>query len=301
MPFGLSRKDAAALALAISLVLSAAAAFAVTGSDAVKRGEYLFRAADCTSCHTDSAHKGAFLAGGPALKTPFGVFYAPNITPDPRFGIGAWSETDFRRALRQGIGRRGQYLYPVFPYPSFTHMTDRDIADLYAYLRTVKPVAKPSRQSKIKPPFNWRFLLTFWRLLYFDEGPLPATPTRSAEWRRGRYLAEAVAHCQECHTPRNFMGGRDESMAYSGNPHGPDGQDAPNITPDPSSGIGGWSVADITQLLTDGQTPDFDFVGSGMAEVVKGTGALIPADRHAIAVYIKSLRPIHTVRPKKKK
>ena len=129
---------------------------------------------------------------------------------------------------------------------------------------------------------------------------MPPAPDKSAEWRRGRYLAEAVAHCQECHTPRNLLGALDESMAYAGNPNGPDKQDAPNITSDPSSAIAKWSVDDVAQLLTDGQTPDFDFVGSGMAQVVKGTGALTKADRHAIAVYIKSLPPIHTEKQVKK-
>jgi mono/diheme cytochrome c family protein len=300
VPFGLSGKNAAAIALAACFALLVAPVLAATENDAVRRGEYLFRAADCASCHTDSARKGAFLAGGPPLKTPFGVFYAPNITPDLRFGIGKWNEAAFRRALHHGIGRDGEYLYPVFPFPAFTHMTDRDIADLYAYLRTVEPVAQPSRQSEIKPPFAWRFLLYFWRLLYFTPGPLPPAPEHGAEWQRGRYLAEAVAHCQQCHTPRNFMGALDESLAYSGNPDGPDGQDAPNITPDMASGIGGWSITDIVQLLTDGQTPDFDFVGSGMAKVVLGTGALTPADRRAIAVYVKSLPPIHTAARKKK-
>jgi len=267
----------------------------------VKRGEYLFVAADCAACHTDTKHHGAPLAGGPALATPFGTFHGPNITPDPVHGIGRWSEADFHRALRAGIGHRGEYLYPVFPYPSFTRLTDGDIADLYAYLRTVAPVARPSPPDAITPPFGWRVLLFFWRALYFREGPLPPVPGKSAEWQRGRYLAEAVAHCQECHTPRNFMGALNDGMAYAGNPDGPDQQDAPNITADASSAIAGWSVDDIAQLLTDGQTPDFDFVGGGMADVVKGTGALTKADRHAIAVYVKALAPIHTdARPKKK-
>ncbi len=278
----------------------AVAAPAAADDAAVKRGEYLFVAADCTSCHTDTQHKGPFLAGGPPLATPFGVFYAPNITPDPTDGIGRWSEADFHRALRDGIGHGGEYLYPVFPFTSFTHLSDRDIADIYAYLRTVTPVAQPNQANEIKPPFGWRFLLWFWRALFFREGPLPAAAGRSAEWQRGRYLAEAVAHCQECHTPRNLLGALDETMAYSGNPDGPDKQDAPNITSDPSSATAKWSVDDVTQLLTDGQTPDFDYVGSGMAQVVKGTGALTKADRHAVAVYIKSLRPIHTERPPKK-
>jgi len=270
------------------------------GDAAVERGRYLFTAADCTSCHTDLEHKGAPLAGGPPLATAFGEFFAPNITPDPKFGIGRWSEADFHRALRSGIGRDGRYLYPVFPYPSFTHLTDRDISDIYAYLKTLKPVAQASRANEIKPPFGWRFPLRFWRMFFFREGPLPAVPGRSAEWQRGRYLAEAVGHCQECHTPRNVLGALDNTRAYSGNPSGPDRQDAPNITSDPSSAIATWSLDDVSQLLATGQTPDFDFVGAGMAQVVKGTGALTDADRRAIAVYVKSLPPVHTEkRPKK--
>jgi mono/diheme cytochrome c family protein len=299
--FHLSRKNAAAIALAIGLPLWAAAASAAADDASIKRGEYLFTAADCTSCHTDEKRKGALLAGGPPLTTPFGIFFGPNITPDPTYGIGKWNGADFSRALRRGVGHGGEYLYPVFPFPSFTHLTDKDIADIYAYLRTVKPVAQPSVPSEIKPPFGWRLLLVFWRLLYFREGPLPPVTDKSDEWQRGRYLAEAVAHCQECHTPRNVLGALDDGMAYAGNPNGPDKQDAPNITSDPSSAIATWSVDDVTQLLTDGQTPDFDYVGSGMGQVVKGTGALTKADRRAIAVYVKSLPPIHTERREKKK
>jgi mono/diheme cytochrome c family protein len=297
--FHLSRKNAAAII--VGLWSLAAAIPAAADDAAVKRGEYLFAAADCTSCHTDTKHKGAPLAGGPPLETPFGVFYAPNITPDNEYGIGKWDEDKFRRALHFGIGYHGEYLYPVFPYTSFTRMTEDDIADIYAYLRTVKPVARASKANEIKFPFHWRRLLWFWRTLFFGEGLLPPTLGKSAEWQRGRYLAEAVGHCQECHTPRNFLGALETSAAYAGNPDGPDKQDSPNITPDKSSAIASWSVDDITQLLTDGQTPDFDYVGSGMADVVKGTGALTKADRYAIAVYIKSLPPIHTEpRPKKK-
>jgi mono/diheme cytochrome c family protein len=283
------------------LILAAGASPAAADDAAVKRGEYLFVAADCTSCHTDAKNHGAPLAGGPPLATPFGIFYGPNITPDATAGIGSWNEADFHRALRAGIGHGGEYLYPVFPFTSFTHLTDGDIADLYAYLRTVKPVAQPSKPNAISPPFGWRMLLWFWRALYFREGPLPSAAGKNAEWQRGRYLAEAVGHCQECHTPRNFMGAMEGNMAYAGNPNGPDQQDAPNITSDPSSAVARWSVEDVTQLLTDGQTPDFDFVGSGMAQVVKGTGELTKADRHAIAVYVKSLPPIHTEAREKKK
>jgi mono/diheme cytochrome c family protein len=299
VPFKVSRKDAAVAAFAGASLASIPVALGA-GDPAVERGHYLFAAADCTSCHTDDKHKGQPLAGGPPLVTAFGVFFAPNITPDPTFGIGKWSYADFHRALRSGIGHDGSYLYPVFPYPSFTHLTDEDISDIYAYLRTQKPVAQASRTSNVKPPFGWRFLLWFWRALFFRQGMLPKEPDKSPEWQRGHYLAEAVGHCQECHTPRNILGALEESRAYSGNPNGPDRQDAPNITSDPSSVIATWSIDDVTQLLATGQTPEFDFVGAGMAQVVKGTSALSETDRHAIAVYVKSLPPIHTEkRPKK--
>jgi mono/diheme cytochrome c family protein len=260
----------------------------------LQRGEGLFKAADCTACHTDVKGEGQPLAGGRPLATPFGTFFSPNITSDQHDGIGAWSEAEFRRALREGKGLHGEYLFPVFPYPSFTGMTDEDIAALYAYVEAQPAVARANKPHAVSFPFGWRFLQIGWRLLFFSEGPLKPVPGQSAEWNRGRYLAEAVVHCGECHTPRNFLGGLKKSQAYAGNPQGPDGQKAPNITADPETGIGKWQPDDITTLLKTGQTPDFDFVGSGMADVVKGTAALSDEDRHAIAVYIKSLPPIRT-------
>jgi mono/diheme cytochrome c family protein len=260
----------------------------------LQRGEMLFKAADCTACHTDVKGGGRTLAGGRPLATPFGTFFSPNITSDKRDGIGAWSEAEFRRALRDGEGRHGEYLFPVFPYPSFTGMTDEDIAALYTYLEAQPAVAQANKPHAVSFPFSWRFLQIGWRLLFFSEGPLQPVIGQSAEWNRGRYLAEAVVHCGECHTPRNFLGGLKKSQGYAGNPQGPDGQKTPNITSDAQTGIGKWQPDDIATLLTTGQTPDFDFVGSGMAEVVKGTAALSDEDRHAIAVYIKSLPPIHT-------
>src|SRR5215469_3370942 len=159
----------------------------------LQRGEVLFKAADCTACHTDVKGGGQPLAGGRPLATPFGTFYSPNITSDKRDGIGAWSEAEFRRALREGKGQHGEYLFPVFPYPSFTGMSDQDIADLYAYLQTIAPVAQPSKPHEVGFPFSWRFLQVFWRALFFTQGPLQPVPGQSAEWNRGRYLAEAVA------------------------------------------------------------------------------------------------------------
>ena len=275
------------LAFLLALLATSAAA-----QDEVQRGAYLFGAADCASCHTDAKHDGAPLAGGRALKTPFGTFYGPNITPDRQTGIGQWSLADFRRALREGKGRDGEYLFPVFPFTSFTQMSDADIADLYAYLMAQKPVAQSNKPHDVRFPFGIRQFLLGWRLLFFRAGPLEPEMGRDAEWNRGRYLAEAVVHCQECHTPRNFLGGLDHAHAFAGNPHGPDEQEAPNITPDAVSGIGKWRLDEIVDVLKTGQTPDGDFVGSGMGEVVKGTGELTDADRHAIAVYIKSLSPL---------
>ena len=278
--------------LAALLLVVVALPARAADDEAVKRGAYLFAAADCAGCHTDVKSNGKPLAGGRALATPFGTFYAPNITPDPQNGIGSWTEAQFHRALREGIDQHGRYMFPVFPFPSFTGLTDADVADLYAYLKTQQPVPQPNKPHQVTPPFGFRFGLVFWRLLFFKEGPWQPDPERDAVWNRGSYLANAVAHCGECHTPRNFLGAMKTSLAFSGNPKGPDGQKAPNITPDPKRGIGTWSLEEIETVLKTGQLPIFDFVGSGMAEVVKGTSQLTDEDRHAIAVYLKSLKPV---------
>ena len=287
------RRGGAALCLGVALV--ALAFLPSTAAEAqLARGKLLFTVGDCVGCHTDKTGGGTPLAVGRPLDTPFGRFYAPNISADKQNGIGAWSEAEFRRALRDGIGRDGEHLFPVFPFASYSGMSDDDIAALYAYLQSRPAVATPSKPHELHFPFSWRFLMVFWRWLFFSLGPLQSVASESAEWNRGRYLAEAVAHCQECHTPRNFMGGLKTSLAFSGNPDGPDHQHVPNITPDPDSGTGRWSIDDIATLLQSGQTRDGDFVGSGMGEVVKGTAALSDGDRRAIAVYIKSQKPIHT-------
>lgn len=278
--------------LAALFSLSIACSAQADDQDAINRGAYLFAAADCAGCHTDVKNNGKPLAGGRALRTPFGTFYGPNITPDPQYGIGGWTEAQFRRALREGIAPGRTHLFPVFPFPSFTGLTDGDIADLYAYLKTQPPVPQANKPHDVTPPFGFRFGLVFWRQLFFDEGPWQPDPARDAVSNRGSYLANAVAHCGECHTPRNFMGALKTGLAFSGNPQGPDGQRAPNITPDPEKGIGKWSLEDIETVLKTGQLPYFDYVGSGMAEVVRGTSQLTDDDRHAIAVYLKSLKPV---------
>ena len=225
------------------------------------------------------------------LRLADNAVYGPNITPDPTTGIGNWSLADFQRALREGEGIHGEYLYPVFPFGSFTGMSDGDIADLYAYLMAQAPVARPDTPHQVKFPFSIRPLLIGWRTLFFAEGPLQPVAVQSDDWNRGRYLAEAVVHCQECHTPRNLLGGLERAQAYAGNPQGPDGLKTPNITPDKATGIGDWSAEDLATMLKTGQTPDGDTVGDAMGEVVRGTGNLTDADRGDIALYIKSLPP----------
>jgi mono/diheme cytochrome c family protein len=293
------RRHAAAGLLGLAAIFVASPPVTAADADAVKRGEYVFNAGGCVGCHTNVKGGGKRLAGGRALDTPFGVFVTPNITPDKETGIGSWSEADLHRALRDGRAPDGSYYFPVFPFTSFTGMTDGDIADLYAYLMAQEPVRAPNRPHDIKFPFGFRPLMAFWRMLFFKEGPLQPDPQRDAAWNRGNYLANALAHCGECHTPRNVLGAMDESRRFAGF-KAPDGQNSPNITPDKETGIGGWSVEDIMTLLKDGQTPDFDWVGSGMKEVVDNIGKLTDDDRRAIALYVKSVPPQKGTRREKK-
>jgi mono/diheme cytochrome c family protein len=278
--------------LLVLLLLAGASEAQAADDAAVGRGKYLFDAAGCGGCHGGDQGNVA-PAGGLGLDTPFGRFYVPNITPDKANGIGAWSEADFRTALRDGIGHKGEYLFPVFPFTSFTNLSDGDIADLYAYLMSLPASPEADKPHEAKAPFGWRSLLVFWRSLFFTRGPLQVDAAKGEDWNRGNYLVHAVAHCEECHTPRNMLGAVKTSMAFSGNIGGPDGQNAPNITSDVATGIGDWSVTDIERLLKTGMTPESDQVGSGMKAVVRGTSKLTDADRHAIAVYLKSVPPIH--------
>ena len=284
----MSAARAALLGLA---VLAAAVGAARAADDAVARGEYLVHAGGCVSCHT--APGGVTFAGGRALGTPFGTFYSPNITPDRDTGIGAWSDADFGRALRQGIGPDGRHYFPVFPYPSFTGITDDDARAIKAYLFSLPPAHAPDRAHDVAFPFSWRFLQVGWRLLFFDEGPFKPDPRASAAYNRGAYLVTALAHCGECHTPRNFLGAVEGGAALSGNPDGPDGQAVPNITPDPKTGIGDWDKDDIATLLKTGETPEHAPVKGAMHEAVEdGLKYLTDDDRQAIATYLLAQKPV---------
>ena len=261
-------------------------------SGSAERGRYVFAAAGCQGCHTKEKPKGALLAGNRRLETPFGDFYTPNITPDPTHGIGSWTLEDFKRAMRRGRGPDGKIYFPAFPYASYTGMSDVDLADLWAYLKSVPIVAAPSRDHDLTFPFSLRVLIWPWRWLFFTEDRRETDPARSAQWNRGAYLANAVGHCGECHTQRNLLGGLDLDRPYAGNSRGPEGKGVPNITPDPNKGIGAWSESDIVTFLEDGLLPDGDFVGGAMVEVVENsTSKLSKDDLRAIAVYLKALPP----------
>jgi len=258
----------------------------------VPQGAYLANAAGCEDCHTDREHGGRPYAGGRALATPFGTFYSPNITPDPETGIGRWTDEQFLRALRDGVRPDGANYFPVFPYPSFTKITDADARAIKAYLFSLPAARQANRAHHVSFPFSWRFLQNGWKLLFFSPGQFRPAPDRSEAYNRGAYLITALAHCGECHTPRNWFGATEPDRFLAGNPHGPDGKPVPNITPDPQTGIGDWTEEDITTLLKTGQTPEFDFVGGAMGDVVRNTSRLDDADRQAIAIYLKSLPSI---------
>jgi mono/diheme cytochrome c family protein len=279
--------------LALLAVVPASAQQTEEPSDSrIRRGEYVFHAAGCYTCHTDSENHSPPLAGGAPIKTPFGTFYAPNITPDPDFGIGGWSDADFIHALRDGVSPDGRNYYPVFPYEAFTKMTDQDILDLKAYIFSQAAVSAPSHAQDVPFWLRWRSVLTGWKFLNFNPGPLPSAPSKDAKWTRGRYLVEALGHCQECHTPRTLTGGLNAAKAFSGTTDGPDGKLIPNITPD-KTGIADWTEVDVAYAMKTGATPDGDNFGSLMADVVEnGTSHLTDDDRMAIAVYLKSLPPI---------
>lgn len=267
------------------------------------RGEYLFRVAGCGGCHTDEKNKGLALAGGPALKTAFGTFYASNITPDPVHGIGRWSEADFIRALRQGLSPTGKHYYPAFPYPSYTGLTDADLRALWEYLRRQPPVAQASKPHELPWVLQARPLMAVWKLFFFSPGQYAPRPDKDATWNRGAYLAESVVHCSECHTPRNPLGATRHGKHLSGTREGPEDSVVPNITPDKNTGIGLWRKNEIAEYLESGMTPDGDFAGDLMAEVIdRSTRHLVQADREAIATYLLSLPPAtNAVRKKPKK
>ncbi|MBB5751730.1 c-type cytochrome [Prosthecomicrobium pneumaticum] len=260
------------------------------------RGEALFWAGGCAGCHAAPGAEGdakRLLAGGVAIRTEFGTFHAPNISPDPEHGIGKWSTLDFVNAMKKGLAPDGSHLYPAFPYTSYQRMTVSDLVDLDAFLKTLPADATPSRPHDLAFPYSFRRGLGLWKLLYLDGETFTPDPAKSDAVNRGAYLVEGPGHCGECHTPRTVLGGLDRAHAFAGAPN-PDGPGTiPNITSG-KGGIADWTAEDIAAALETGFTPDFDSLGGSMAEVQRNMAHLTPDDRLAIGLYLKQLPPQDT-------
>ena len=258
----------------------------------------VFNAGGCASCHAVPDQPDRMrLGGGLAIPSPFGTFYAPNISPDENDGIGRWTEAEFVTAVTKGVSPGGQHYFPAFPYTSYAHARIVDVRDLFAYLKTLAPVPGKVRGHDLPFPFNIRRNVGIWKLLFFDSKPFAPDMSRSAQWNRGAYLVNGLGHCAECHSPRNFLGGIITAQRFAGGPN-PEGEGwVPNIT---QKGIGDWSVKDIEYFLKTGQMPDGDSAGGSMVRVIKNTSQLSEADQAAMADYVKSLPPVEgPPRPKK--
>jgi mono/diheme cytochrome c family protein len=257
------------------------------------RGETWFWAGGCASCHAAEGAKGdqrLALGGGRKLVTDFGTFSVPNISPDTADGIGGWSARDFANAMQRGVAPNGDHLYPAFPYTSYARMKTEDIADLWAYLQGLPPVAGRAPAHDLGFPFGFRRGIGLWKLAFFSDAPGVTLDTSDPLVARGQYLVEGPGHCGECHTPRNFAGALDYSRWLGGAPS-PEGKGrVPNVSP--AGDFGDWSESDIAYFLETGFTPDFDSVGGSMAEVQANMAMLEGSDREAIAAYLKAVPPV---------
>lgn len=291
------------LALALMLGMGNAVASEATNSSPtssadqaasalIAKGEQVAIASDCQACHTAPGSTKPF-AGGYAISSPMGAIYATNITPSAQ-GIGNYSEADFARAVREGVRPDGAHLYPAMPYTSYHLMTDEDVHALYAYfMHKVQPVDQVNTETKLPFPFNLRFSMKFWNAAFGSTETFKPDTSKSAEWNRGSYLVNGLAHCDTCHTPRNFMMSEKSSQPLAGAPLG--SWYAPNITSDPISGIGGWSDAELVQYLKTGRAEGKNQAAGGMAEAVEHSLQYLPdSDLHAIATYLKQTTPIRT-------
>lgn len=280
-----SQNAPAANAAATNAPAEAAAPAAPAADPLVEKGKYLAIAGDCAACHTQPG--GPELAGGVGLKTPFGVIYSPNITPDKETGIGSWTKADFERAMRKGKDAHKANLYPAFPYPSYTLVRSDDIDAIYAYLMAQPAVSATAPKNGLGFPFNIRALLTPWNWLFFRAGEYKDDPKQSAEWNRGKYLFDGLGHCSGCHTPKNFMGGDKKSKALQGGML----EDwwAPDLTSNKVQGLGEWSKDDIVQFLQTGANAHTSVYGTMTDVVAHSTSQMTPEDLGAIATYMKSI------------
>jgi mono/diheme cytochrome c family protein len=262
--------------------------------DLIQRGRYLTDMGDCGACHT-LADSGQLLAGGRPIETPFGTLLAPNITPDPETGIGAWTDDEVVNSLTKGTGRNGIHLYPAMPYTYSTKMTREDALAIRAYLNTIPAVRNPVQPNQLPFPFDLRTGLPFpfdlrtgliaWDALNFRPGEFQPVVGKSAAWNRGAYIVEGLAHCGLCHTPKNAAGGDETSQRFKG--YALQGWFAPDITNDSRRGIGSWSVEDVVTYLKTGHNR-FTAASGPMAEVVMDSASkLTDEDLNAIAVYLK--------------
>ena len=271
------------------LSLAFAPAAKAADPDAVARGGYLAAAAGCDQCHTDSDHGGQPYAGGRLLATSFGTIATPNLTPDRATGIGRWSAADFIRALRWGIAPDDSHYVPDFPFLFYNRLSEPDLADIKAFLDSLPAVSRRGLKGAGSTALLARARAALRIAATPSPGPWQPDPQKDPVWNRGAYLVAAIGRCGDCHTPRTAFGTPDAQRLLAGTPPGSGGRRVPNITPDQKTGIGNWSTDEIIGLLTDGHTPDFDFVGGLMADIVKNTARLSEADRRAIAVFLQSV------------
>jgi mono/diheme cytochrome c family protein len=261
------------------------------GEPDLENGRRIFFAGGCVSCHAPAGAEGdarLVLSGGAPLKSPFGTFHAPNISPDPEAGIGNWTLAEFGDAMTRGTGRDGEHLYPSFPYNSYSRMSAKDINDLFGFLKTLPESDTVAPPHELPFPFNIRLALGGWKFLFFSDAPRVALVNADEKLKHGQYLVEGPGHCGECHTPRNALGGFENGRWLAGGPN-PEGEGTiPNITPG-SRSMGSWSEGDIAGYLETGFTPDYDSVGGSMVEVQKNMAELPAADREAIAAYLKAI------------
>src|SRR3984885_10154925 len=261
----------------------------LAGADQIKRGEYLIRAADCEVCHT--APGGAAFAGGLAIPLPFGTLYSTNVTSDKETGIGDYSDADFLNAVQRGIRKDGSRLYPAMPYPSYTYMTDADALAIKAYLFSRPAIHTTNRADTLGFPFNQRWSMIFWSAVFSANSRFAPNTTQSAQWNRGAYLAEALAHCGECHTPRNLAFALNNRKKFAGAETA--GWHAFNITSDKGTGIGGWSDDEVLAYLTTGHALNRGTAAGPMGEAVdESFSHMAPSDIRALVVYLRSVPAI---------
>lgn len=263
----------------------------------IKRGEYLVKVGDCISCHTDTEYGGEAFAGGLEFDIPFGTLYTTNITPDKETGIGLWAEEDFIRAMHHGILPDGSYMFPVFPFTSFTKVSTNDLRAIWAYLQQLPPVKKKNRDPDLIFPLNWRFLQLGWRLMFFDSGEYEYDPEESPEWNRGAYLTEGLGHCTECHTRRNIFGAVKSKYHLTG--AFIEDYWAPDIT---KYGLRTASIYEVADVFADNELLHRTGPVAGpMAEVNHNSlSQLTEEDRLAIATYLKTVKSKLSYRHKPK-